>query len=136
MVTNGFQGDWCAWLDSQDVFFPTAEWPGTYRELFLKPAKNYAERFTFFIFLVGNGVDPSVSGKLTLITGERYDGEAKRHVNNLIKSASNADWMQKYNYPDGHNSLRRWQLTGTEQPPALEPAHETQPEPSAGEAEN
>lgn len=110
-VLKHFEGDWRAWLDDQDIFFPTSEWPNTYVELFLNPEKKYNQRFTFFLFLAGNGLEPELSGKLVMVTGD-YDREARRHVKNLISSSRNPNWMSRYSYPDGHDVEHRWRITG------------------------
>jgi len=50
-----------------DIFFSAREWPQWLQDLAVSEHKNNRDRYTFFYFLVANGMDPATAGEWTLM---------------------------------------------------------------------
>jgi len=87
-VLDTYHGDWGAFFDDLDVFYPVREWPRVYRQMIYGRHLNNQERFTLFLFFVGNGVAPGLAAGLVLFPNAQYDGDAFRQMAFLVNAAN------------------------------------------------
>lgn len=88
------------WLDRQDIFFPTAEWPSQFRDLFRLQHRNNRERFTLFLFFTGNGMSPSHARQVMSRFDRNLDAAAQRQLEQLERNTSDPDFWQRYSTYD------------------------------------
>ena len=75
-------------FQKQDDFWRIEEWPEYIKIIALKYQRNNRERYTFWFFLVGNGLDPNIASEWVLSIDFRqgnlvrgiYDESALRQV--------------------------------------------------------
>lgn len=78
-------------------WWPLQEWPNTYKDLLIKPAKNNRDRFALYTFLAGNGMEPR-EAKNVVMDRKQHDADAERQMNWLVKH--NMKVLQKYSTYD------------------------------------
>lgn len=76
---------------------PYNTWPVWARKLFFKEHKNRVDRFTLFVFLVGNGTEPKIARRLILVG--QYDASAHNQMEELVTRGPPRNVM----YWDVHN---------------------------------
>lgn len=83
------------WLNFD--FFPFREWPEGVQRAAMKPSNQ--NRFTLFLHLVGNGLDPDVAVEAM---SEVYplDADARRQMAWLAKEARKDEFWQRYTFFD------------------------------------
>lgn len=87
VVLHQFHGDWGAFFDSVDMFYPIAQWPRYYRQMaYGRPLTN-VERFALFLFYAGNGLRPDIAALYVLVPHRRYDADAMRQMAWLVREA-------------------------------------------------
>lgn len=74
---------WVLELHEGDVFYPSAMWPTWARHMLFKRHKNYHERYTLWLFFVGNGLDPEIARDWIMRWGG-YDASAWSHITNMM----------------------------------------------------
>jgi len=95
-IFDAVHGDWGAFWDAMDVFVPIREWPRHFRQMMYGRHLNNEERFTLFLFLTGNGLEPSIAAGFVLIPAGDYDMEAMRQMVWLMHAAYNGELFDRY----------------------------------------
>jgi hypothetical protein len=88
-----------AWLE--DMLGPMSSWPAAQRAAARASALTYRSRFELVIFLLHNGIDPAHMTRWFELRGCLGDGEAQRHLRNLMRDYFGADarsvaWRQAH----------------------------------------
>ena len=71
-----------------DVFFPIAEWPQKYRDMFERRPMNDSDTFQIFLFFIGNGGSPHVACEWTLLSQFHSNDNAA-----FIKRCGQLKWL-------------------------------------------
>lgn len=87
-------------LRDADVFFTFNSWPLHYKQKFLNPHKQRADRFALWHFLFHNGMAPSVA-TYYVMWHNTYDDSAWRSIRDLeSKANTDVNWFWRYKVYD------------------------------------
>lgn len=85
-VATRYGGDWGAAVDWMDIAPPVESWPEPMRRLLNTPGKSNVQRFTLFLFLWANGVEPMNAARIVMLNNP-ITGKEVRHMAQLIRDA-------------------------------------------------
>ena len=84
-------------MNTGEHFYKIIEWPDRLIAIALKPHKNHQDRLNFMLFLIGNGMDPTMALTWVVYKGE-YDAAAWRQLNHIKDNSTS--YLNRYAYWD------------------------------------
>lgn len=90
-----------------EIFYPLSMWPPWAQNVYMKPHKNRVERFTLWVFLVGNGLEPELARGWVLLGGG-YDSEALRQMHELVTTGPTTPVVTYWDMANARNMVLQW----------------------------